>query len=479
MTQYAPAIPPVDQDNLLPYLNDEFVRVAQSLNNLDAGLWTINYVLPSKLKPGLVKYFDGTNADPLMTGKEGIYYYGLDSNWHFLGIPGSGTSVVNSVNGQTGDVVLDYSDVGADPAGTAATAITNHEAASDPHPQYALEANLATVATTGAFSDLVGVPTLVRSVVAGSNVTVDNTDPLNPVVSATVPPSGVESVVAGTNITVDNTDPANPIVKSSLLTRSPGGVDLPTEFIWFTGNGLNYSSFGNSVILTVNADGVYRGFIDGLEMEYVSSSSIKVKTGSAWILNGDSTVNLTSDATLSSLAPAAGTFLHIYVNKDISTNLLLASSSTLSPNPPYFANARARSNNTGFRYVGSILGGTGSVVQPFYQTYNKIFYTFDSATAPLRILSGGTATTYTNVSTSAVAPLTAKVLVANVRNSGTANAYLRPTMGTWSAGVGMFTLSAGDDREVHIPLDGNQTIAYMVDVGGSLTIDVIGYEFAR
>lgn len=43
---------------------------------------------------------------------------------------------VQSVNGQTGAVSLDASDVGADPAGTASSAVAAHVAAPDPHPQY-------------------------------------------------------------------------------------------------------------------------------------------------------------------------------------------------------------------------------------------------------------------------------------------------------------------------------------------------------
>lgn len=54
------------------------------------------------------------------------------------------TSSVSSVNGFTGAVVIDYSDVGADPAGTAVSvaqdAIDIHEADVDPHPQYLTKA---------------------------------------------------------------------------------------------------------------------------------------------------------------------------------------------------------------------------------------------------------------------------------------------------------------------------------------------------
>lgn len=52
----------------------------------------------------------------------------------------------------------------------------------------------------------------VQSVVAGDNVTIDNTDEQNPIVSAN---GIVEEVIAGTGIAVDATDPAKPIISTS------------------------------------------------------------------------------------------------------------------------------------------------------------------------------------------------------------------------------------------------------------------------
>lgn len=62
--------------------------------------------------------------------------------------------------------VIDHSsppavyEVEGDPSGwdSAATAIASHTSAADPHPDYALESSLSTVATTGAYSDLSGIP---------------------------------------------------------------------------------------------------------------------------------------------------------------------------------------------------------------------------------------------------------------------------------------------------------------------------------
>ena len=47
---------------------------------------------------------------------------------------------------------------------------------------------------------------VVFNIIAGTNVTVDNTDPSNPIVSSSGGGGGIESIVAGTNITVENKD---------------------------------------------------------------------------------------------------------------------------------------------------------------------------------------------------------------------------------------------------------------------------------
>lgn len=93
---------------------------------------------------------------------------GNDYAAHWIDIP------VTSVNGNTGDVVLDAIDVGADPTGSAAQALQDANDYTD--------------------TAINGVDTGVLSVVAGTNVTVDNTDPKNPVVSST---GGISSVEWG------------------------------------------------------------------------------------------------------------------------------------------------------------------------------------------------------------------------------------------------------------------------------------------
>lgn len=109
----------------------------------------------------------------------------------------SAAAPVQSVNSQTGTIVLDAGDVGADAAGTAASAVVAHEALSDPHPQYLTQTE--------------GDARYERGLTAGTNITIDRTDPENPVISASgsggVDPESLpaaEALVAGGYVNLFN-----------------------------------------------------------------------------------------------------------------------------------------------------------------------------------------------------------------------------------------------------------------------------------
>lgn len=93
------------------------------------------------------------------TGTEQDY---LDS---LKGDPGDpATNLVTSVNGKQGVVVLTASDVGADASGSAAQALVDANEYTD--------------------QEIANIDIGVQSIVAGTNVTVDDTDPANPIISA-------------------------------------------------------------------------------------------------------------------------------------------------------------------------------------------------------------------------------------------------------------------------------------------------------
>ena len=80
---YTPKIPPHVPEDLLPYLDDEFTRVAQVLNRVESGEYQILYAQPSRIFPGLVVYADGTTWNP--GSGEGIYRRSLANTWVKVG----------------------------------------------------------------------------------------------------------------------------------------------------------------------------------------------------------------------------------------------------------------------------------------------------------------------------------------------------------------------------------------------------------
>jgi len=90
--------------------------------------------------------------------------------------------------------------------------------------------NFATVASTGSYTDLINKPTTVQSIVAGSNITVNATDPLNPIVSSSAGGGGTVTNVSSStsDLTVSNptSTPTLTVVSSPKLTtaRNINGV---------------------------------------------------------------------------------------------------------------------------------------------------------------------------------------------------------------------------------------------------------------
>lgn len=107
-------------------------------------------------------YSSGVTPPPLVTfapeaPEDGQLYGRRDAAWVPIDDVGAG---VASVNGETGTVVLDAGDVGADVAGAAAAAVAAHVAAVDPHPQYTTAAEAAAAAPVQSVNSLTGTVVL-------------------------------------------------------------------------------------------------------------------------------------------------------------------------------------------------------------------------------------------------------------------------------------------------------------------------------
>lgn len=218
---------------------------------------------------------------------DGVTYARKDGLWVPVDALVSG---VSSVNGQSGVVVLDAADVGADAAGTgasqaasavaahvalsdphpqyltpaegntaydaigaAASAVGTHVAASDPHPQYltpaegnaaydALGTAASAVSTHVAASDphpqyntqAEGDARYERNLTAGANITIDRTNPAAPVISASGGGGGggaVDSVNGQTGVVVLDTDDIAEGVSNLYFTNGRAAAAAPVQTV--------------------------------------------------------------------------------------------------------------------------------------------------------------------------------------------------------------------------------------------------------
>lgn len=192
-----------------------------------------------------------------------------------------------------------------DPAGYASpgditTAISAHEGASDPHPGYALESSLSTVATTGAYGDLTGAPTIpeasdadphdLGTVAAGASSDFSRADHVHEMpdslqdIEGLAPADGdmlMYDAITGhwiikykdstwvANGFVDGTDAYTTLTFTAAtrtLTISPVG----TDFVFFA-DGSRFISTGDSVVIGASA---------GLHIVYFDTSGVLQSTTS-------------------------------------------------------------------------------------------------------------------------------------------------------------------------------------------------------
>ena len=64
-----------------PVVNAELMRIAEVLNEIDAGIYTTHYEEPEKPREGMVKKADGTDWNP---GEGAGLYYHNGTSWILL-----------------------------------------------------------------------------------------------------------------------------------------------------------------------------------------------------------------------------------------------------------------------------------------------------------------------------------------------------------------------------------------------------------
>ena len=231
-----------------------------------------------------------------------------------------------------------------------------------------------------------------------------------------------------------------------------------------------------------------KGYIDGLQMQWVSGTALTVTSGAAYIEGSSKVLRASAAIAKAGLSLAASTWYHIYLYDNAGTPDVELS--TTAPASPYRGTARSKTGDTSRRYVGSVLSdGSGHFYQ-FSQTGNKVTWWFGNTlgVAPFRALSGGTATTATNVALSGVIPSTSKLAFVRFSNADTAQP-VRWSNKDMSGAVGasgtstafIYPSSPNSTYTADYPTASDQSVSYWF-VGtptSTCSLDVYGFVYER
>jgi hypothetical protein len=216
----------------------------------------------------------------------------------------SAAAPVQSVNGDTGTVVLDAADVGADPAGTgaaeAAAAVSAHEAAPDPHPQYTTTAEAAAAAPVQSVNGETGAVALgavdipydnTTSGLAASDVqaAIDELADLTDLAGGYWLRAAALAGTAGFDaVDFDTTEFENQPAKLRLSPTNPSRIE-------FLEDGLYYCSYSADITVGTNDEAQVRAVLNG---STVIPSTTKSIAGSGFAgVTGSLTAIFIVDAT--------------------------------------------------------------------------------------------------------------------------------------------------------------------------------------
>lgn len=224
-----------------------------------------------------------------------------------------------------------------------------------------------------------------------------------------------------------------------------------------------------------------KGYIDGLGIEWVSATSLRVTSGAAYIPSLDRVLELSAAVTKAGLSLSASTWYHVYLYLNGSTPDIEIV--TTAPATAYSGTARAKTGDTSRRYIGSAKTDASGNIIPFTIDSTGAFrYLIGNNVAPLRCLANGKAVARTTVNAAAAVPVTAIGAVFIMTNTDTsvfANISI-PTAASASV-VGIAPGGALAGQILTFPTDPSQNVDYYYATlpANGLYIDVVGFTAGR
>lgn len=442
-------------------------------------------------------------GDTLMFSKPMENFYKIDN-----------TENVSAVNGHTGIVVLDKTDIGLPnvdntsdvnkPISTAQATVNTSVTTSlgEKVPKTDIVDDLTSTDPTKVLSakqgkalyDLVqsNNATIVRYnfVATAGQTTVSGAD-ANGVVLSYVPGTPMLLTLNGfdLNLTDDYTATnGTSIVMTSAMVEGDqlsvvvfGAFSVANHYTKAEEDALRYTK--------TQSDGLFlpfsaiKGYIDGLTIKFINSSSISIGVGSAYIDSLSKIVSVDSPITvdLTGLVGVAGWYYLYLANV---SGVPVIEVSNVAP-VVYYGSARNKTGDTSRRYIGGILSAGGTGIYSFRHNAQTGRFTWTQANpggSPFILVSASTTTTPVVVSAAGCSIISTVLLHLQVSSNngatlGTEDQAVALSGSRWQAAI-----SANSNSQIDLTPDLNNELRrfqFMNSTTGATSIYCIGFTFER
>lgn len=227
------------------------------------------------------------------------------------------------------------------------------------------------------------------------------------------------------------------------------------------------------------------GYIDGLKMVWVSGTALTVSSGAAYIPSLGNVERAASDIAKTGLSLTASAWYHVYLFDNSGTPSVEVV--TTAPSATYNGTARTKTGDTSRRYVGSVKTDASSNIIRFDHSPQdgNVMYLMNINNAPLHALTGGTATSATNIDLSGALPPTSRRAMIYGENSAPALGpiayFSTPDLGDPITNVLTF-IRATFKSPTTVVTTAAQLINYEFNgapSSGGLDVWIVGYGYER
>lgn len=245
--------------------------------------------------------------------------------------------------------------------------------------------------------------------------------------------------------------------------------------------------------------GAHSGHIAGLQLRFSSVTELKVSAGEAHIESTNTTLEVPSEVTLSSLSLSADTWYHVYLYNNSGTATVEVS--TTAPAAVYSGTARSKTGATTHRYLGSLKSKPSAAeLVPFVHNLSSgslmwTTLTADTGFGRMLIVAGTTvllssAENDKLFSCAEAAPSTARMIYAKLINRANQVLYFSDGDTTLSASTSAFlavnkmfaTDSINNEVFFMLPVNASQQAKYALATtatGSGPVVDCYGYFLER